>query len=836
MHNQPSHPEVAALLARSHRLGADRTFTNFAGGNTSAKAAATDPVTGESTELLWTKGSGGDLGTLEESGLAVLRLDRLRGLVNVYPGPEREDEMVAAFDYCRWGLGGAAPSIDTAMHGLVTAAHVDHLHAESGLAFATAADGEALTRQCFGDRVLWVPWRRPGFQLGLDIAALHDANPQAIGLILGGHGITAWGATAAECEAHSVEIITTARDFLAAHGKPEPFGPHLPQHLPLPEPERQALAAQLLPVVRGLVSGTRPQAAHFSDDPVVLDFLARAELPRLAALGTSCPDHFLRTKVKPLILDRSPAEPLEALIARLRELHADYRAEYEAYYARHATPDSPPMRGADPAIVLLPGIGMISLGGDRATARVSGEYYLNAINAMRGAESVSTYAPIPEAEKFRVEYWSLEEAKLRRAPAPAAFTGRVALLLGIDGTLADEVTPALEADGATVVAAADAVFPAALAAGGLDVVVLGAEAPSVAAEEAINFLTAQGIGGDLVIVTGGSGHDPARPALLARADELRTHGIRVNHVYAAGAPFRGDEQRAATVARAVIGLTGGELTGTTGVSLPVFPTVGSAASGKRGHNPPRPRTTHRKLAALRDEVLQANLAIPRHGLAKLTWGNVSGIDRDEGIFLIKPSGIAYTDLTADLLVAVDLSGHVVAGELNPSVDTATHACLYQAFPSISGITHTHSTYAVAFAQARSDIPVLGTTHADVFNGPVPCSVPLTAAQCAEGYEWNTGQALVDALARAGADPEEMPAALACAHGPFTWAASPAESVQRTVVLETLAEMAAHTLRLNPSVPEPAAWLLDRHYRRKHGATAYYGNRPAGAGESARVGP
>ena len=413
---------VTGLLARSNRLGSDPRNTNYAGGNTSAKGLAADPVTGDHVELLWVKGSGGDLGTLTAPGLAVLRLDRLRALTGVYPGAGREDEMVAAFDYCLHGKGGAAPSIDTAMHGLVDAAHVDHLHPDSGIALATAADGEALTRDCFGDRVLWVPWRRPGFQLGLDIAAVARDNPQAIGVILGGHGITAWGATSDECEARSLEIIATAQRYLEEHGSAEPFGPVLPGYEPLPETERHARAALLAPVLRGLASTDRAssRSGHFSDAPAVLDFLARARHPALAALGTSCPDHFLRTKVRPLVLDLPPSAPLDQAVSRLRELHAAYRDDYRAYYERHAGPDTPPMRGADPAIVLVPGVGMFSFGPDKQTARVAAEFYLNAVNVMRGAESVSRYSPIPESEKFRIEYWALEEAKLRAAPQAAA--------------------------------------------------------------------------------------------------------------------------------------------------------------------------------------------------------------------------------------------------------------------------------------------------------------------------------------------------------------------------------------------------------------------------------
>jgi rhamnulose-1-phosphate aldolase/alcohol dehydrogenase len=508
-----TNPVVEQLIARSNRLGSDPRNTNYAGGNTSAKGTDTDPVTGEPVELVWVKGSGGDLGTLTESGLAALRLDRMRSLVDVYPGVEREDEMVAAFDYCLHGRGGAAPSIDTAMHGLVDSAHVDHLHPDSGIAIATAADGEALTATIFGEKVVWVPWRRPGFQLGLDIAAVKEKHPTAIGCILGGHGITAWGDTSAESEANSQWIIDTAAAYIAEHSLAEPFGPPLDGYAALPQAERHARAAAIAATIRGIASADRPMVGHYTDSEVVLDFLASTEHPRLAALGTSCPDHFLRTKVKPLVLDLPPTATVQEMQDRLRELAITYREDYLAYYERHAvstgsTNQWPAMRGADPLIVLVPGVGMFSYGKDKQTARVAGEFYVNAINVMRGAEGLSTYAPIDEAEKFRIEYWALEEAKLQRMPAPKPLATRIALVTGAAGGIGKATAKRLAAEGACVVIADLSLEKAQAAAaeiGGSDVAVgVAADVSDEVAVQAMVDATVLAFGGlDLVVNNAG---------------------------------------------------------------------------------------------------------------------------------------------------------------------------------------------------------------------------------------------------------------------------------------------------------------------------------------------
>jgi rhamnulose-1-phosphate aldolase/alcohol dehydrogenase len=446
-------PEVEALVERSHALGSDPRVTNYGGGNTSCKATVTDPVTGEPSEVLYVKGSGGDLGTLHPDGLATLRLERVRGLRGVYRGVDHEDEMVAAFDHCRWGTGGAAPSIDTAMHALVDARHVDHLHPDAVIALAAAVDGEALTKECFGREVAWVPWRRPGFELGLQIASLAADNPGLRGVVLGGHGLTTWADTSDACQAVSLDVIRRAEQFIAERGRPEPLGAVRPGFEALPADQRRRLAGELAPHLRGLCSTDRRVVGRLTDSDLVLDFLAREAVSRLAPLGTSCPDHFIRTKVRPLLLDLPSTAPVDELVTRLHELHAAYRDDYAGYYRRHAGPDSPPMRGADPVIVLVPGVGMFSFGADARAARIAGEFYVNAINVMRGAEALSSYRPIDEAEKFRIEYWELEEAKLRRLPPPKALAGRVAFVTGAASGIGRAIAARLGDEGATVVLA-----------------------------------------------------------------------------------------------------------------------------------------------------------------------------------------------------------------------------------------------------------------------------------------------------------------------------------------------------------------------------------------------
>jgi rhamnulose-1-phosphate aldolase/alcohol dehydrogenase len=451
--NTVEHPEIVALVERSRRLGSDPRVTNFGGGNTSAKVELKDPITGETRSVLAVKGSGGDLGTLTASGLALVDLERLRAMEGVYAGLGHEDEMVALLDHARFGPGGAVPSIDTPLHGFLSAAHVDHLHPDAVIAFATAADGRDRVADAFGGRLGWIDWQRPGFDLGLRLRDLANAQPEIVGVVLGGHGVISWADTSDESEAVSLSLIEQAERHLAEQGRPDPLGKARPGYGPLPDAERRKRAAALGPIVRGLVSTDRHVVGRLTASDVVLDFLASEAAPRLAALGTSCPDHFLRTKVRPLLLDLPAGSAVEEQTARLRELHAQYRDDYQQYYEANATSASPAMRGADPAIVLVPGVGMWSFGADSHTARVAGEFYVNAINVMRGAEALSSYVPIPDSEKFRVEYWELEERKLRLRPPAPPLNGRIAFITGAASGIGLATVKRLHALGAAVVIA-----------------------------------------------------------------------------------------------------------------------------------------------------------------------------------------------------------------------------------------------------------------------------------------------------------------------------------------------------------------------------------------------
>jgi rhamnulose-1-phosphate aldolase/alcohol dehydrogenase len=499
---------VHDLIQRSNRIGADPRNTNYGGGNTSAKGRAIDPVSGKEIDLVWVKGSGGDLGTLQPNGLAVLRLDRVHELKNVYRGEEFEDEIVDRFNYCLHGTGGAAPSIDTSMHALVEANHVDHLHPDAGIAIANSADGEALTRTIYGEKVLWIPWRRPGYQLGLDIAAMKSAHPEAVGAILGGHGISAWGDTSEECENNSLWIIRAAEEHIRENGREDPFGTILDDRRPLDRTLRRDRAAALFPAIRGLVSSDERMVGHWTDSEGVLEFLSSEKAAELSARGTSCPDHYLRTKVTPLFVDVAADASLEDVVSVLRRRHTEYRVGYQAYYDRNAVPGSPAIRGADPRIVLVPGVGMFSFGKDKHTARVAGEYFVNAINAMRGAEALSTYQPVPEAEKFRIEYWALEEAKLTRAPRPKPLATRIAFVTGAGSGIGKAIAERLAAEGACVIVSDVDTSRAESVAGGIgDTDVAAAVTADVTSEESVESALRDAIvafgGVDLIVNNAG---------------------------------------------------------------------------------------------------------------------------------------------------------------------------------------------------------------------------------------------------------------------------------------------------------------------------------------------
>ncbi len=434
--------EPGKLLYRSNLLGADLAITNFGGGNTSAKVQARDPLTGAAATVLWVKGSGGDLGSMKADGFATLYLDKLEALKSLYRGPAHEDEMVGYLPHCTFNLNPRAASIDTPLHAFVPAVHVDHVHPDAVIALAASENAEALTREVFGDEIGFLPWRRPGFELGLQLGRLATENPHLTGAVLGGHGLFTWGATARESYAATLRIIRAAADWLEANRRRPAFGGARVQTAP----DRAATAARLMPLIRGRIAQDAPKVGHFSDAPAVLEFVNAAALEALAPLGTSCPDHFLRTKIRPLVLPPDAESRLDALLA-------DYRADYAAYYERCKRPDSPAMRDPNAVVYLAPGVGMMTFAADKATARIAGEFYANAINVMRGASGVSRYVGLPEQEAFDIEYWLLEEAKLQRMPKPRALAGKVALVTGGAGGIGLATARRLMEDGACVMLA-----------------------------------------------------------------------------------------------------------------------------------------------------------------------------------------------------------------------------------------------------------------------------------------------------------------------------------------------------------------------------------------------